>query len=143
MRTERQAGRGFTLLEILVAVSIFAIAAMALLNAQRTQITTDQHLEEKTFAHWVALNRLAELRLQGVFPDIGQSEVTASMAGREWLVTTKAQGTPTPNVRLITISVAPQPTTQGDKLAEKPAPVSVVTGFLPRRESGRANAPAS
>lgn len=136
--------RAFTLLEVLVAVSIFAIAALALLNAQRTQITTDQHLEEKTFAHWVAMNRLTEMRLDGAFPEIGQSESAAHMAGRDWLITTKVQGTPTPNVRLITISVALKTEQVGTgSLEEKPDPVSVLTAFLPRRQSKSENAPSS
>ncbi len=136
--------RGFTLLEVLVAVSIFAIAALALLNAQRTQITTDQHLEEKTFAHWVAMNHLTEMRLDGAFPEIGQRESTAHMAGRDWLITTKAQGTPTPNVRLITISVGLKTEQSGTgSLEEKTDPVSVLTAFLPRRQSRSENAPSS
>lgn len=122
--------QGFTLLEVLVALSVFAIAALALLNAQKTQISTDQRLEEKTFAHWVALNHLADLRLLHVFPEIGQSESTVKMAGRDWLITSKIQGTPSVNVRLLVVSVAVKDGQQG--MGEKPAPVTVVTGFLPR-----------
>ncbi|HEX6590710.1 MAG TPA: type II secretion system minor pseudopilin GspI [Moraxellaceae bacterium] len=129
---------GFTLLEVLVALSVFAIAALALLNAQRTQISTDQRLEEKTFAHWVALNHLADLRLLRFFPEIGQSESTVKMAGREWLITTRIQGTPSLNVRLLVVSVAIKEGQQD--MGEKPAPVTVVTGFLPRPP---ADSPAS
>lgn len=138
MRAERWAG--FTLLEVLVATAVFAIAALALLNAQNTQITNDQRLEEKTFAHWVALNRLAEMRLQNVFPDVGEGEAPASMAGRDWLITTKVQGTPSQNVRLVILSVAPKSREFGEKLP----PVSVVTGFLPRaQKSNAATTPSS
>ena len=121
---------GFTLLEVLVATAVFAVAALALLRAQNSQVSTDQRLEEKTFAHWVALNRLAEMRLQNVFPDVGEGEATAAMAGRDWLITTKVQGTPSQNVRLVIVSVAPQSKEFGEKLP----PVSVITGFLPRAQ---------
>lgn len=131
--------RGFTLLEVLVATAVFAIAALALLNAQNSQVTTDQRLEEKTFAHWVALNQLADMRLQHAFPDVGEGETTASMAGRDWLVTTKTQGTPSQNVRLVTLSVALKSKEFGEKLP----PVSVVTGFLPRPVSSNAAATPS
>lgn len=135
---------GFTLLEILVAVSIFAIAAVALLNAQRTQITTSQHLEEKTYAHWVALNHLAEMRLTGRFPDMGQMESQAEMAGQTWLLITKVQATPTPNVRLLSVSVARQPDQDHPlKMGEKPEPITVVTGFLPRPEARSSHEPSS
>lgn len=128
MRGDRKRNKGFTLLEVLVATAIFAIAAIGLLNAQNTQIRTDQHLDEKTFAHWVALNHLAELQLKKAFPDAGEGESSDSMAGRDWTVTTKVQATPSPNVRLLTIAVAEKSRNFG----EKPTPVTVVTGFLAR-----------
>lgn len=120
--------RGFTLLEVLVATAIFAVAALGLLNAQGSQVHTDQHLGDKTFAHWVALNRLAELRLAKAFPEIGRGESTATMAGRDWLVTTKVEATPVNSVRLVTVTVAENSRSFGDK----PAPITSLTGFLPR-----------
>jgi general secretion pathway protein I len=131
MQVERSRLHGFTLLEVMVALAIMAVAALGLLNAQNSQVKTDQHLANKTFAHWVALNRLAELRLQKVFPEIGEGESTASMAGREWKVTTKVQPTPVANVRLVTILVGENSRNFG----EKPLPVTSITGFLPRVSS--------
>ena len=61
--------RGFTLLEVLVALAIFAVASVSLLAAQNAQVRTDGRLADKTLAHWAALNRLAEMQLQGLFPD--------------------------------------------------------------------------
>lgn len=124
----RPPARGFTLLEVMVALAIFAIAGLALLKAQNSQITTDQQLQDKTFAHWVALNRLAELRLNKTFPEIGQGDTTALMAGREWLVSTKVQATPSANVRLVIVSVAEKATEFG----EKNSPLTQLTGFLPK-----------
>lgn len=122
--------RGFTLLEVMVAMVIFAIAALALLNAQNSQITTDQHLRDKTMAHWVALNQLAEMRLQKRFPDVGESTDTASMGNAEWQLTIKVQATPTSNVRLVIVSVAPK----SEILGNKPEAITTVTGFLPRAQ---------
>ncbi|MGH8492088.1 MAG: type II secretion system minor pseudopilin GspI [Moraxellaceae bacterium] len=134
--------QGFTLLEVMVALVIFAIAALALLRAQNSQLSTDQHLEEKTLAHWVALNHLADLRLQKTFPEIGQGEATAKMAGREWLISSKVQATPTQNVRLLIISVAPKAEGNAD-FGKKPDPVTTITGFLPRAQNDTASNPAS
>lgn len=133
MRPGRDA-RGFTLLEVLVATAIFAVAALALLNAQSTQIRTDQHLDAKTFAHWVALNHLADLRLARAFPEVGEVQSEVKMAGREWQVVTKAQSTPTANVRLVTISVAEKPA----DFAERATPVTQVTGFIARVQTNAA-----
>lgn len=126
--------RGFTLLEVLVATAIFAVAALALLNAQSTQIHTDQHLDAKTFAHWVALNQLADMRLAKAWPDVGEAESAVKMAGREWQVVTKAQSTPTTNVRLLTISVAEKPR----DFAERATPVTQLTGFISRVQTNAA-----
>lgn len=120
--------RGFTLLEVLVATAVFAIAALSLLNAQNTQVRTDQYLDVKTFAHWVALNHLADLRLKKVFPELDETRVTTRMAGREWLVITKAQPTPTSGVRLLTVSVAENP----EDFTDEVTPVTSVTGFITR-----------
>lgn len=126
--------RGFTLLEVMVALVIFAIAALALLRAQNSQISTDRHLEEKTLAHWVALNHLADMRLQKVFPEVGVAESATQMAGRNWLISTKVQATPTQNVRLLLVSVAPKEE-GGTEFGQKPDAVTVVTGFLPRPQN--------
>ncbi|MBL0230899.1 MAG: type II secretion system minor pseudopilin GspI [Moraxellaceae bacterium] len=43
--------KGFTLLEVLVALAVFAVAAMALMKVSESQLRLSQTLEEKTFAH--------------------------------------------------------------------------------------------
>lgn len=126
--------KGFTLLEVMVALAIFAIAALALLRAQNSQLATDQHLEQKTLAHWVALNHLADLRLQKAFPEVGQGEASTKMADRDWLISTKVQATPVQNVRMLIISVAPKPE-GGSDFGAKPDPVTSVTGFLSRPQN--------
>lgn len=129
MRAERRSPAcGFTLLEVLVATAIFAIAALGLLNAQRTQIRGDQYLENKTLAHWVALNHLEDLRLAKAFPEVGETRTTATLAGRDWQVVTRVQSTPTANVRLLVVSVGEKPADFGGETT----PVTQVTGFLSR-----------
>lgn len=123
-----RSGAGFTLLEVLVATAIFAIAALGLLNAQSTQLRTDQYLETKTLAHWVALNHLAEMRLDKRFPDIGETRSTASMAGRDWTVVTKAQSTPSASVRLLVVSVGEK----AEDFGKESTAVTQVTGFIAR-----------
>lgn len=119
---------GFTLLEVLVATAIFAIAALGLLNAQSTQIRTDQYLETKTLAHWVAMNHLADLRLKRQFPEVGETRTTETMAGREWQLVTRVQSTPTANVRLLVVAVGEKPSDFG----RQGTPVTQVTGFITR-----------
>lgn len=109
-RTER----GFTLLEVMVAMAIFAVAAMALLNAGRDQIQSSEHLEEKTFAHWVGMNWITELQLAGTLPDSGRGEKRVSMAGRDWRIVSNVENTPVSNVRRVTVDVSLAPRDFGE-----------------------------
>jgi general secretion pathway protein I len=120
--------RGFTLLEVLVALAIFAVASVALLAAQNAQLRTDGRLADKTLAHWAALNRLAEMQLQGAFPEVGQGSSTASMGDRQWVISTKVEGTPSPDVRRLTFSVAPKQ----EEFGQEAASVTELTAFLSR-----------
>lgn len=120
--------RGFTLLEVLVALAIFAVASVSLLTAQNAQLRTDSRLAEKTLAHWAALNRLAELQLQGGFPETGQGQSPARMGDRDWVITTKVEATPSPDVRRLVLSVALKSEVFGDS----PPSVTTLIAFLPR-----------
>lgn len=124
--------RGFTLLEVLVALAIFAVAAMALLNAGRDQIQGSGHLEDRTFAHWVALNWIAELQTANSLPDVGHGEKRVSMAGHEWRITTTVENTPVNSVRRLTVDVSYAP---GD-FGEDPPTITSLTAFVGASQNG-------
>jgi general secretion pathway protein I len=118
--------KGFTLLEVLVAMAIFAVAAIALLNAGRDQIQSSSNLENKTFAHWVAMNQVAEMQAAGTLPDVGRGDQNVSLGGRDWKVQTQIDNTPVKSVRRVTVSVAPAPANFGDETT----PVDSLTAFV-------------
>ncbi|MGB0712398.1 MAG: type II secretion system minor pseudopilin GspI [Gammaproteobacteria bacterium] len=94
---------GFTLLEVLVALSIVAVALAALLSATGTQTAAAAHIQQRTFAQWVGLNALAEARL---FPENGGgSEGTEDMAGAHWAWRYQVESTSDPAVERIIVSV--------------------------------------
>ena len=62
------ARRGFTLIEVLVALAIVAIGMSAVLSALSSSADTVSYLRDKTFAQWVALNKIATLRISGQQP---------------------------------------------------------------------------
>lgn len=64
--------RGFTLIEVLVALTIIAIALMASLRAVGSITTSAEDLRARTLAQWSAENRLTEIRVRGEFPAIGR-----------------------------------------------------------------------
>ena len=76
--------RGFTLIEILVAVSIIAIALGALIKASGSHSHNAGYLKQKTLAHYVAMNEIALLHTQHEWPDIGKTEKSSEMANHEW-----------------------------------------------------------
>ena len=55
--------RGFTLLEVLVALAVIAIALASIIKAVGTGAANASYLRDKTFAHWVAANRLAQMQI--------------------------------------------------------------------------------
>lgn len=75
--------RGFTLLEIMLALAIFATLAAAVLTASRYVLTQSVAVEQRLFAAWLVDNRLNELQLQtGV--TLGQDQQMVRMDGRDW-----------------------------------------------------------
>lgn len=78
--------RGFTLLEMLVALSIISIAALTLVRLDAFAVRTAGDLDESTVAGIVAQNRAVELWTDPAPPTIGTSAIGVTNAGRNWRV---------------------------------------------------------
>jgi general secretion pathway protein I len=76
--------RGFTLLEVLIALAIVALAVGALLGTITSSGSNVSYLKDKTLAEWVALNRLTEIRTAKLMPDPGKRTGSAEMGGMRW-----------------------------------------------------------
>src|SRR5271154_6749398 len=79
--------RGFTLIEVLVALAIVAIGMAAVLGALTSSASTVLYMRDKTLAQWIALNHIAEQRLQmtpGQAPQTGNSDGDVDYAGQKW-----------------------------------------------------------
>ncbi len=97
--------RGFTLVEVLVALAIVAIALGAGLRAAGSLTDNAQRLADVTAGQWCADNALVELRLARQFPGIGETEFDCPQLGRNWHGIVRAQGTPNPNFRRIDVRI--------------------------------------
>ena len=75
---------GFTLLEVMVALTIIAISLGALLSTSGTQATSVGYLKQKTLAHWIAVNELTQIRVGKEFPDLGDKKGSTNMANHDW-----------------------------------------------------------
>ncbi len=84
--------KGFTLIEVMVALVIIAIALSALLSTSGTQARNVGYLKQKTLAHWVAMNAMTEIQINKTFPELGDKKGSANMANKTWywIRTTKA-----------------------------------------------------
>ena len=80
----RPASAGFTLVEVLVATAIVAIALAAGSRAGGALLNNSQRLSDVMMAQWCAENRLATMRLARVFPDVGQADDECTLMGRNF-----------------------------------------------------------
>ena len=99
---------GFTLIEIIVAVAVLAVAMGAIITGMARYAANAAVLREKTVALWVAHNRLTEIGLQRGWPDLGKSDGEVEMAGIEWRWDVTVLETPDPRVRRVDITVRPK-----------------------------------
>jgi general secretion pathway protein I len=99
--------RGFTLIEVLVALAIVAIGMAAVLGALTSSANTVSYLRDKTFAQWVALNQIATLRLSGQMTPVGNSDGNTDFAGRSWHWRREVTATQVPGVMRIDVRVRP------------------------------------
>jgi general secretion pathway protein I len=83
-RTYNTKQSGFTLIEVMVALTIIAISLGALISTSGSQASSATYLKQKTLAHWVALNELAQLNIDNAFPDPGEKKGSTSMANHDW-----------------------------------------------------------
>ena len=107
--------RGFTLIEVLVALAIVAIGMAAVLEALTSSANTAMYLQDKTFAEWVALNRMETVRLSGTIPATGTSNDKVDYAGRRWAWQQKVTTTQIPGMVQIEIDVRPADSKAGDE----------------------------
>lgn len=96
---------GFTLIEVLIALAVVALALLALVRTAGMQVQSFDGLRERTLAGWIAANALAETRLDNRFPPTGRGEGHAQFAGRDWRWTREVQATPDAGIRRIDIRV--------------------------------------
>lgn len=97
--------RGFTLVEVLVALTIVALCLAAGLRAAGAMTSNSDRLAINSLAQWCAENELTEMRLTKAFPGIGDNSVSCSQLGRDFSVKMIVRGTPNPNFRRVEAQV--------------------------------------
>ena len=123
--------RGFTLLEVMVALAIVALSLTAVAASMSQMINSASSMRDRTYASWIAQNRIAELRLAPKTPNVGATNGEVQYANTEWTWRAVVLETDVDDLYRIDVSVS---------LAGGDGVIRTVTGFVgPPGPPGLAN----
>lgn len=124
----RRSARGFTLIEVVVALAIVAVGMLAVFKTIGDTVRNVDDLRDRSFAEWIADNRITEMRISGEMPSVEETAGELDYAGRHWHWVTKVSQTQVQGLRRIDVSV---------RREEDPEGTAVVTlaGFIGRTAS--------
>ncbi|ASJ76651.1 type II secretion system minor pseudopilin GspI [Granulosicoccus antarcticus] len=100
-----RSGRGFTLIEVLVAMTIIAVGVSALVASAGASVFRADYLRDREFGRWIASNRLAELQSLPAWPDNGTTNTEVEMVGLDWFVRTRTQAVSDDDLRRVDVEV--------------------------------------
>ena len=107
---------GFTLVEMLVALALFSLAALALLRLEGATVMGSARLHDQAIAQIVARNIAVETMTDPLPPAFGQAGGQVENGGRTWTWTRLAARSPEPRIQQIHIVVRGQNGTEAAQL---------------------------
>lgn len=123
-RRKHGAAKGFTLIEVLVALVIITVSLGALVVQSGRHVSNAGALRDRTFAHWVALNQISEQQLSGTFPSASALKGSMEMGRHEWHWRLVITETDDDSIRRMDVEVRAEP-------KDKRSLVSLIA-YLPR-----------
>ena len=118
----KQIQQGLTLIEVMVAVAILAFALSALVRMTGQSVHTLSYLEQKTFAQWVAINKVNELEVTAKWPAVGRSQGKETMGGVPWYWEVDTVATSADDLRRLNVTVK--------KNKQDESPIYILTAFI-------------
>ncbi|PJG57474.1 GspI family T2SS minor pseudopilin variant ExeI [Aeromonas cavernicola] len=97
--------RGMTLLEVMVAVAVFAIAGLAVMKTASEHLSALNYLEQKTLATWVVENQLVQQKLEGKWPSDSWVTGEEQLAGQTWYWRYRGVATSDNNLKALDMEV--------------------------------------
>jgi len=128
--------RGFTLIEVLVALAIAAIGLAAVLSVVTNSARNAVYLRDKIVASWIAQNRITELRLGTTMPSVDKTSGDVEFADEKWKWEQVVTQTEVAGMRRIDVSVH-RPDAPADSA------LATVTGFVGRVQLSTPPSPIS
>lgn len=119
--------RGFTLVEVLVAMTIIAVGVSALVASAGASAWRSDYMRDREFGRWIASNALIELQVLPAWPDVGTKNTEVEMGNTTWYLKTQTQAVADPDLRRLDIQV------RRDRDADNY--IYVVTGFVGNPET--------
>lgn len=120
-----RAFRGFTLIEVLVALLVFGLITSTAVRVGSQYISSYERVRDKTLAGWVADNRINEIRLEETLPEIAENSRDTTYGPFRWRVTTKVMATAEPSMRRVEVTAAQYRANRPD-----PVPVHTLSAFV-------------
>jgi general secretion pathway protein I len=102
----RRTRRGFTLLEVLVALVIVSLGMIAVFGQLNQMLNASGRLRDKTLAHWIAVDQITELQANHAYPKVGERRDELDMARATWSYTVKISQIGDLAMRRVDVTVA-------------------------------------
>ncbi|WP_325229925.1 type II secretion system minor pseudopilin GspI [Sphingobium sp.] len=103
------AEHGFTLLEMLVALAVFSLAALALVRLQGVTLRTAADLDSKALGQIVARNLMVEAQTDPAPPSIGEEDGEVENGGRRWHWSRSVRATDDKRLLQVDLTIDGQP----------------------------------
>ena len=113
--------RGFTLIEVMVALVIAALALVAVMASISQMVDAGTAMRDRTYAVWIAQNKITEMRLANVEPEVSETSGEVEFAGLEWAWTANVSETGVEFLYRVDVEVT---------FAGRDEVIRTVTGFI-------------
>ena len=121
---------GFTLIEVMIALAIVAISLGSAIAITSQDIMRADSMQHRTYANWIAQNKLTEARINNIKPDAGVKDGSIMFAGNNWKWETRISKTGIDDLYRMDVAVS---------IETRELPSRTITGFINDNSRSRNN----